>query len=102
MHKCGLLKFAASLPAVLAIALISFISWVFLAEFMPNHYDHQWTANRTVITVVFTWFSVMSYVFIVRILTSDPGYLDPKYEHALVADGMAPLNQLRVYNLRHY
>ena len=44
----------------------------------------------------------MSYVFIVRILTSDPGYLDPKYEHPLVADGMAPLNQLRVYNLRHY
>jgi hypothetical protein len=44
----------------------------------------------------------MTIIFVLRIVTSDPGYLSTEYLHPLTPEKYAPLRQLRPHNMRHY
>ena len=73
-YKCGLKKIVFGTPSVLAIALICYISYVFMFIFMPTRYiEYDWL--RISIELVFTWFSVLTLVSIVATAASDPGYI---------------------------
>ena len=44
----------------------------------------------------------MTQISIVKILTSDPGYINSKYKYPQKPDGSAPLEMLRTYNMEHF
>ena len=41
-------------------------------------------------------------ISILRVLTSDPGYINDKYKHPLNSNGEAPLEKLRTYNVQSF
>jgi len=69
---------------------------------MPHVYDDEFPASRILVQAIFTWFSVNTLLSIFRVLTSDPGYIDDKYKHPLNANGEAPLERLRLYNMQSF
>lgn len=66
----------------------------FIPETMP-----EMTMGRIVLQVVFSYFSIQTVLSVVRIVTSDPGYIDPSYKYPQKPDGMAPIEKLRTYNM---
>jgi oxalate decarboxylase/phosphoglucose isomerase-like protein (cupin superfamily) len=100
-YKCGLKKIVFGLPAIIAFALICYISYVFMFLFMPDRFqEYHWL--RSAIELVFTWFSAMTLVSIVATAASDPGYISNHYKHPLTNEGNPPLNLLRVYNMKMF
>jgi hypothetical protein len=99
-YKCGTRKLLFGIPALIAIALIVAISYVFLHEFLPYSYHHEYTTERYVIEIIFYYLSIMTVVCICLTAVSDPGYLSLEYQHPLTHEGYAPLNQLRAHNMR--
>lgn len=85
-HKCGIRKIVMGIPSMLALALICFISFVFLFNFIPTAMPDR-TTGREILRVVFGYFSMMTIVSILRILTSDPGYIDAKYKYPMKPNG---------------
>lgn len=77
-NKCGLRKTIAGLPVLGAIALILYISAVFLFQYIPEEYPDL-SLGKAIIVTIFTWFSIMTLFSIVRTCLSDPGYLSLEY-----------------------
>jgi len=98
--KCGFTKCLAGLPSLLAAALITYISVVFLFLFMPTRYHDEWTSQRVAITLVFCVFSAGTFTHLFRTLVSDPGYLKDHWRHSPLSNGLAPLTEMRLHNLR--
>lgn len=69
---------------------------------MPEVYGSEFPISRIVVQCIFTWFSVNTIVSIIRVLTSDPGYIQDKYKHPLNSNGEAPLEKLRIYNVQSF
>jgi len=90
-YKMSTKKLLFTIPAALATALIIYISWQFMFNFVPSEFK-QYNWHRVVIEMVFSYFSIMTLITIVVCLGSDPGYIDPKYKHPLTNQGYAPLN----------
>jgi hypothetical protein len=78
-YKCGARKLLFGIPAILAIALIIGISYVFLYEFLPYSHHGEYTTERLVIEVIFYYLSTMTVVCICLTAVSDPGYLSQEY-----------------------
>ncbi len=100
MYKFGWKKGLATIPAFLTLCLVSYISYTFLHEFQPEKYGETWSTGRICNMIVFVYFSLMTYVFVIKVLLSDPGYVDAKYGHPRDENGYAPTNELRIHNLR--
>jgi len=73
-HRCSGKKALAGFPSLLAIALITFISYTFLFEFVPFYWPQK-TLYAWFTCLSFAWYSVMTLASIFAVLTSDPGYV---------------------------
>ena len=101
LYKCGFKKFCAGLPCLIAAALVAYITWVYVFKFMPYRYENEeWTLGRCLIELPFIYFSSMTFVFLFRTLATDPGYIDEQYKHPLNNLGHAPLDKLRLFNMK--
>ncbi len=89
------------IPMLLAIGLILYISYVYLYNFIPYEFpEHNFT--KIIIEIVFYYLSFMTVACILLTAISDPGYLKLDYQHPLTSQGFAPLNQLRLLNMRMF
>lgn len=77
-HKCSRNKLLMGIPAVFAVALIIYISVIFLYRFVPYSFP-TYTAGRITLEIVFYYYSTMTLVSIVTCALSDPGYLSMEY-----------------------
>ena len=55
-----------------------------------------------ILRLLFGYFSLMTYVFIIKTLISDPGYVPDVFKVPARADKMAPLELVRIYNMRSW
>lgn len=77
-HKCSQKKLLMGIPALLAVALIIYISIIFLYHFLPITMPVN-TTTRFLIEIPFYYFSLMTLVSIFVCAASDPGYLSLDY-----------------------
>jgi hypothetical protein len=89
------------IPMLFAIALILYISYVYLYKFIPYSCPEP-AFTKVLIQGVFYYLSGMTIASIILTALSDPGYLKLEYQHPLTAQGYAPLTQLRLLNMRMY
>lgn len=100
-QKCSFSKLKSGVPTVFNIALVMYIMYVFCFKFVQEFYP-EYSFWRLCIEFSVGFFGSMSIVFTLIIVVSDPGYLSHEYRHPLTEKGWAPLEQLRVYNMRHF
>ena len=89
-YKCGFKKIIAGLPCLLAVALILYISIIFIFQFIPYRWP-EYQFIRLFFEVSFYWFSSMTLISIFNTAASDPGYLSAEYSYPLTPEGYAPL-----------
>ena len=96
-------KVVLAIPMLLAAALITYISYQFMFRFMPaKHPLDNGSFESYFIRITFTYFSVMTYVFILASFILSPGYLPEWFKTAPGRDGKAPMRLLRIYNMRFW
>lgn len=78
-----------------------YIMHVFLTKFVPEFYP-EYSFWRLCIQTSVAFFGSMAIIYTLIIVGSDPGYLSLEYKHPLTEKGWAPLNELRVHNMRHF
>lgn len=74
----NLYKLAMAIPMLLAAALVTYISYQFYWVFLPDYYkldSEAGTFMPLLLRVAFLYFSIMTYVFLFRTFTMNPGYL---------------------------
>ena len=104
MVYCSVRKVAMGIPSLLAFGLISYISYTFQTDFLPDKFQHDPFCFESIfIRVTFTYFSAMTYLHLIRCLLADPGYL-PEYLKAplKMPEKTAPLELVRLYNMRSF
>jgi hypothetical protein len=74
---------------LIATAVISYISFIFLFAFLPESFP-EYTTYRVLIEIAFLFASTMTYLSLFHTAASDPGYLSPQYKHPLTADSEVP------------
>ena len=89
---------------LLAVALITYISYQFLFRFMPTHYsleeDPTWQGYA--IRIVVSYYITMTYVFILECFVASPGYLPKWLKANLTSDSKAPMSLIRIYDMRFW
>jgi len=97
-RKCGL-----AIPMFLVLVLISYISyqffWVFLSDIYVNEGS---TLTVLAIRACFLYFSTMTYVFLLRTFITNPGYVPSWLKTPLTSEALAPMNLVRIYNMRFW
>jgi len=100
-QKCSLSKMKSGIPTFFNITLVMYIMHVFITKFVQEFYP-EYSFWRLCIEFSVGFFGSMAIVFTLVIVVSDPGYLSVEYQHPLTEKGWAPLEQLRVHNMRHF
>ena len=96
-------KIVLAIPMLLAAALITYISYQFEFNFLPNEFpvDREPIVGY-ILRIVFGYFSTMTYVFILTSFILSPGYLPDWLKVSPGRDGKAPSELLRIYNMRFW
>jgi hypothetical protein len=81
-HKCGPRKLIAGFPVLLATALITYISIIFIFEFLPYRFPTI-SFTRLLMELPFIYFSSMTIISIFQTAASDPGYLSLDYHYSM-------------------
>ena len=101
--KFGWRKVLSLLPVLGTYAIISYISYQFLWNYVPEKKfkDNLHSPQAILCRILFGYFSAMTFAFLTMTYLKNPGYL-PKWLKAPVAlDPVGePLKLVRVYNLR--
>jgi hypothetical protein len=63
------------LPVIFAIGLLVAIAYVFMIEFVPKTSLANFTIYSVFTIGSFIWYSAMTFVSILKLYESDPGYL---------------------------
>ena len=96
-------KIGAFIPSLLAYGLITYISHVFLLEFIPVLFKGEsWCVTALLIRAVFAYFSGMSMIMLTKTYLANPGYLPLWLKTPLDHNRQAPVNLVRIYNLRFW
>ena len=85
----NIVKNLLRIPAFVALALIWFISYVFVFRFLPMEFKET-TLSYCLILAFFGYFSIMTQVFLIAVFFSDPGYLPASLKRARI-NNLAPL-----------
>ena len=97
------LKVGMALPSLLAYALISYISYTFLFKFLPFVLaDQQFSFSAILMQMIFIYFSSMTYIHLTRAFLANPGYLPNWLKVPMNANGEAPTDIVRIYNMRFW
>ena len=101
--ECNWGKACMGIPAVVALAIITYISVSFYVNWIPAYFGaNRFQGLALLIQVVFGYFSLMTYVFLFVTLTMDPGYLPDYLKAPLKQDKKPPLELVRIYNIRQW
>ena len=104
MVRCTATKMAMGIPALINIALITYISYTFHLRFLPMEFkDNPYCFTSVALHTVFGYFSLMTYAHLIRCLLADPGYIPDEFKTPLkMPEKLAPLEIVRLYNMRSF
>ena len=96
-------KLVLSIPMLLAAALVTYISYQFMFNFMPKEIPaEQRPLLSYSVRIVFSYFSIMTYVHLTLSFVMSPGYAPDWLKCQPGRDGKPPYRLLRIYNMRFW
>ena len=88
---------------LLAVSLITYISYQFLFYFLPEFYIIEGNGFFCYfIRLAFTYYAMATYIFIFKCFFYNPGFVPNKFKTPKTEDGLAPVSIMRIYTLRSY
>ena len=96
----GVFIWFTRVPALVSLALIWFISYEFLFEFLPDQFGNQ-MSKFIPLLAIFAYATLQSQLFLVRTLMSDPGWLPDSLKRKRGGENN-PEKELRLFRMRHY
>jgi len=99
--ECTWTKACIGIPILLNLALISYISYSFHYFWIPSYFKNDENKMLKIfLQCLFSYFSLMTYIHLAVTLVMDPGYLPEWLKAPLKQDKKAPMELVRIYNIR--